>query len=71
MKLGLGIVWVLAVGCAGSSPPPSKEALELAADASHAADHLWCVEHLATHEAIDTCRAGVRARWAAKDGGGK
>lgn len=49
-------------GCA-----PSKEAKEAAAEATYAAEHLSCVERFDTTQAINACRAGVRARWGISD----
>ena len=50
--------------------PASQGARETAAESTYLAEHLRCVDQFATRAEIDTCREGVRRRWAVKDAGG-
>jgi hypothetical protein len=63
--VGLVFLAVLAVLVGGCTPAETK-AVE--ADLGYSAQQAACVDRNATREAIDACRAKVRAAWA-KDAG--
>lgn len=54
--------------CASSMSEKEKSA---AAESSHTAEHLKCVDDATTLEESRACRAKVREKWAAKDGGAR
>jgi hypothetical protein len=58
---------ILALAACGAAPPTPKV---IVADSAYEAQQLACVDEGTTREAIDTCRARVKAAWAT-DGGAK
>lgn len=64
------LVCIIAFGATACASGMSDREKAAAAESTHAAEHLRCVDEATTIEESHACRAKVREKWAAKDAGG-